>query len=321
MNAVTTSSSPVPRGADSFETPEECLRRVLRTRPADGPLRTLVQQVTDLFRSDAYGEELTRAAAGTQAPVTTGRRIAVVGSRGGAGRTTTAALLARVFAAMRSDTIAAIDAGTGLGTLSLRLGLESAPTVAELIASGPVATVDELAGVMGRAQENLLVAGSGAARLTAPPFAGTRTEDATGLVRTVSRFCPVTVYDCGAGMELPTTVWAVDQAHAALLVTPASVAGIEDALAVTYRWPQPGEPGYVPLLVVVVRVDDRAALDPARQAARLNGAGIPAVHLDYDRHLAAGVELDLALLARRTRLQVSTLASRALHLAIDGGAR
>ena len=37
---------------------------------------------------------------------------------------------------MRSDTIAAIDAGTGLGTLSLRLGLESAPTAAELIASG-----------------------------------------------------------------------------------------------------------------------------------------------------------------------------------------
>lgn len=306
---------------DPFETPEERLRRVLRTRRADGPLRRLTQNATDLFRSDVYVEALTRAAAGTQAPVTTGRRIAVVGSRGGSGKTTTAALLARVFSAMRSDTIAAVDAGTGLGTLSLRLGLDWAPTVADLAAAGPVGTVGELSLLMGTAQANLLVTGSGAGRLTEPPFAGTGADNATRVARTVSRFCPVTVYDCGTGMEFAPTRWALDQAHAALFVTPATVAGVEDALAVTYRWPEAGEPGHVPLLVVVVSVDDRAALDAGRQASRLSEAGIPAVHLDYDRHLAAGVELDLGLLARKTRLQVSALASRALALAIDGRAR
>ncbi|WP_146065647.1 hypothetical protein [Arthrobacter pityocampae] len=310
-----------PVRTDPFETPEERFRRILRTRPADSALRAAAQHVTDLFRSGTYVEELTRAAAGAQAPVTTGRRIAVVGSRGGAGRTTTSALLARVFSALRTDTIAAIDAGTGLGTLDLRLGLDSAPTAAELAAAGPAATVADLARSMGRAQDNLLVTGSGADRHAAPPFARVSSDEATALARTVSRFCPVTVYDCGAGMDLAPTLWALDQAHAALLVTPASVAGIEDALAVASRRPQPGGPGHVPLLVVVVQVDDRAALDPARQAARLGDAGIPAVHLDYDRHLAAGVELDLALLARRTRLQASGLASRALRLAIDGGAR
>ncbi|RJT80861.1 hypothetical protein D6T63_06545 [Arthrobacter cheniae] len=320
MSAMTTSTERRTTRTDPFETPEERLRRVLRTRPADGALRTLAHNVTDLFRSDAYVEELTRAAAGTQVPVTTGRRIAVVGSRGGAGKTTTAALLARVFAALRSDTIAAVDAGTGLGTLSLRLGLDSAPTAADLAAAEPATTVEELSRTMGRAQENLLIAGSGAGRTAEPPLTGTDNERASRLARTISRFCPVTVYDCGTGMHFAPALWSLDQAHAALFVTPATVAGVEDALAVAYRRPEAGEPGHVPMLVVVVSVDDNAALDAGRQAKRLSDAGIPAVHIDYDRHLAAGVELDLGLLARKTRLQVSALASRALALAIDGRA-
>lgn len=310
--------------AEPFETPEERLRRILRTRPADGPFRTLTQNVTDLFRSDAYGEDLVRAAAGAQAPVTTGRRIAVVGSRGGSGKTTTAALLARVYSAMRSDTIAAVDASTGLGTLGLRLGLDAAPTmtdVAAACAETVPTTVGELAGVLGQAQDNLLIAGSGAARLPVPPFAVDDAAAPTVVARTVSRFCPVTIYDCGTGMDFAPSRWAMDQAHAALFVAPATVPGIEDALAVTYRWPAPGDPGYVPLLVVVVTVNRGSALDAGRQAARLSEDGIPAVHLDYDRHLAAGVELDLGLLARRTRLQATALASRALTLAIDGAGR
>ncbi len=320
MTAVSTSTEHDSLRTDPFETPEERLRRVLRTRRADGPLRILTQNVTDLFRSDAYVGDLTRAASGAQAPVTTGRRIAVIGSRGGAGKTTTAALLARVFSALRSDNIAAVDVSTGLGTLDLRLGLDTAPTLADLAAAESIDTIGRLAELMGNAQDNLLVLGNGAARPTEPPSTGADADAATRVARTISRFCPVTVYDCGTGMASEPTRWTISQAHAAIFVTPATVPGMENALAVANRWPS-GDAGHVPLLVVVTTVDEGSVLDAGRQAARLGESGIAAVHLGYDRHLAAGVEVDLGLLSRRTRLQASALASRSLALAIDGRGR
>ncbi|WP_104104505.1 hypothetical protein [Arthrobacter sp. 08Y14] len=349
-------------------------------RPAESGLRRVLTGSADLFRGDDYPRRLAEAAAGSQLPVTTGRRIAVVGSRGGAGRTTSAALLARIYAAMRADAVAAVDNAPESGTLGFRLGVPDAPSleaVAARMDADPPATMAQLAGLLAVAgPANLLVtgrrspharagagvgtsvAGSTAAGTTAPawtpagPLArnlsggqddggvfdgvssgapgipSRRVSEGTGQVaadaaasllsRIVSRYCPITVFDCGAGLRAPAARWALESSHLALFVTPASAAGVADAVEYSAGWHLDPLLGSVPLLVLVVQCTRDGALSASRQAAGLRRAGIDAAHVSYDRHLAAGTAVSPALLARRTRLEAVSLASRVLSLAVSG---
>ncbi|MEU5577629.1 hypothetical protein ABZ791_11540 [Streptomyces huasconensis] len=60
-----------------------------------------------------------------QRPVITGRVIAVTSIRGGVGKSTVSALLARTFNHYRHDPVLALEADAALGTLPVRLGAES----------------------------------------------------------------------------------------------------------------------------------------------------------------------------------------------------
>ena len=75
---------------DDFESVRDQQRRRLRGTPGESWAARAVRQVTGIVTADPYPQQLTEAAAGVQGAVTTGRRVAVVGTRGGAGRTTTA---------------------------------------------------------------------------------------------------------------------------------------------------------------------------------------------------------------------------------------
>lgn len=299
-----------------FESSPQRLRRMLRTRPAETGLQLTLSRIGQLFRADEYPRLLAEAASGAQSPVTTGRRIAVVGSRGGAGKTTVAALLARTYAAMRADTVTAVDNSVGAGTLGLRLGFTGAPSlldVAHSLDGQTPASLADLAARLGAAESNLLVAGGAGG----PGQPGA--DDATRAARAVSRYCPITILDCGTGMELPSTDWAIRQSHAALFVTPATVAGLEDARAYAEHWNGASADAAIPLLTVVVQTDARNPVDAAEEAVALTRHGVRAVALPYDRHLAGGVELDLGLLSRETLLTTTTVASRVL-LAATGKA-
>ncbi|MCC3266523.1 hypothetical protein [Arthrobacter gengyunqii] len=348
--------------------------------PAESVLRRVLGGSADLFRGDDYPRLLAEAAAGTQLPVTTGRRIAVVGSRGGSGRTTVAALLARIYAAMRADGVAAVDLAPEAGTLGLRLGVPDAPAldaVAARLEFEPPASLQQLAGLLAVAgPANLLVtgrrrphargaadpwcpaAGSPAAGVgigagvgvaagvgvgtMAPAPAWTPTGPVTGrpldpvdsgldgsgangvagskrllLSRAVSRYCPITVFDCGPGLGAPEARWAVGNSHLAVFVTPATASGFEDAVEYAAAWRRDPLLGSVPLLVLVVQCAKDAALSASRQAGCLRRAGVDALHLGYDRHLEAGVEALPSLLARRTRLEAVSLASRVLSTAVS----
>ena len=69
--------------------------------------------------------EVTRIAEVLQQPVTTGRQIAVTSIRGGAGKTTVAALLGTTYAHYRQDPVLLVEADPALGSLPLRLGAET----------------------------------------------------------------------------------------------------------------------------------------------------------------------------------------------------
>lgn len=325
------------------------------TRPAESVLHRVLAGSAGLFRADDYPEQLAAAAAEAQLPVTTGRRIAVLGTRGGAGKSTVAALLARSYAAMRTDTVAALDLAPGAGTLGLRLGVPHAPPLEAVQDRLGRATPPSLRGLAAlltvAAPGNLLVAGrrrpaaGPTADLSAPAVwtpaaplpppvwtpaspalqqsrSGTEnadgSDDAARLSRIISRYCAITVYDCAPGLTDPGALRAAGQSHLAVFVTPASVAGLEDALEYAAVWRHHPVLAAVPLLVLVVQSAGGRGVTPAGEAGRLRRAGIDAVHLGYDRHLAAGVELSLPLLSRRTRLEALALAACVLSAASDG---
>ncbi len=328
----------------AFETDSDRLRRRLRTRPADRwPTRT-TRAVTGLFRSDEFGRRLTEAAAGAQSPVTTGRRIAVVGSRGGSGRTTTTALLARLYAALRQDPVAAVDMAAGRGTLALRLGAERAPSLAEMAATlngRTPANLAELTTLLGAASANLWVAGSrqrgypgpGAPGSGAPGSGAQSGQGGPELTKAciaVSRYCLVAVYDgsfpdsraqapmsaAGAGTGSAGTL---EGAHAAVFVAPASVSGIEDARWHAADWAADPRRTRIPLLTVLTQTDARSPFDAVAEARRLTRSGIRTLPLRYDRHLAGGVELNLSLLSRQVRLEATIIAAEVLAAATGNG--
>ncbi|MCC3277294.1 MULTISPECIES: hypothetical protein [unclassified Arthrobacter] len=297
--------------ADGFESTPQRLRRTLKTRPAEGPVRRALGTAGNLFRGDDYPRRLAEAAAGAQVPVSTGRRIAVIGSRGGAGKTTVAALLGAVYASMRTDAVTVLDNAPAGGTLALRTGAPDAPSLdaaAEQLARRQPSSLSDLAALLTQAGPgNLLVTGR---RGTLPRPAGDGA--ASALLLAVSRYCPITVLDCGTGPDLPATRWALGQSHLAVFATPASVAGLEDAASYAAAWRRDPALAAKPLLVVVVQTLPDGPFRADVEARRLARAGIDAVGLGYDRHLAAGVEISLGLLARRTRLEAAGLAAGVL---------
>lgn len=306
--------APGPVSDDGFESTPQRLRRTLRTRPAEGPARRFLAQAADMFRGDDYPQSLAEAAAGVQQPVTTGRRIAVVGFRGGAGRTTAAALLARTYASLRADAAAAVDLAEA-GTLALRLAAPAAPPLDDIAARLGRTIPGSLAEVRGYVAspgpENLLVTGR-----RSPAAAQKATDDdVLHLSRVLSRYCPVTVFDCPPGLGPEAVRWALAESHLALFVTPASVAGLDDAARAAELWRGNPALAQVPLLVLLTRTAARSALRPAAEARRLHRAGVETAVLDYDAHLAAGVEIQPRLLSRAARLQAAELSARVLSAA------
>lgn len=105
------------------------------------------------------------------------------------------------------------------------------------------------------------------------------------LTLAVSRYCPITLFGCGTGLDAAETRWA----------------------------------GIPLLLVVVVQSLPGGPFRAGTEARRLARAGVDAVGLGYDRHLTAGVEISLGLLSRR-RLDAADLAAGVLARATGGTA-
>ena len=114
---------PGPAGPPELD-PERFTRPRHHREPAG---RKVVHRVRELLGVDATKElrEATARAERLRQPVTTLRRLAVLSSRGGAGKTAVATLLATTLAASRHDRVVAVDAAPDLGSLALRAGAAS----------------------------------------------------------------------------------------------------------------------------------------------------------------------------------------------------
>jgi len=294
--------------AEADPHPESLLRR---SRHGDPMLRRLAREVRKVTGASQDSFQDATLAEAIQQPVTTGRRIAVTSIRGGAGKSVVAALIATAMAHFRQDRVLAVDADPGIGSLPLRLGMTSAPSLRSLIESrADAGSFEAIRSHLAQTDAGVWALGGAEGR-----FADVDLRAYRNAGTLLGRYFGVTVTDCGAGLTGELTNGILDDAHAQVLVTPATPDGAIsarkalDLLAGTHA-ELAGR-----TTVVFVTHAAGAGLDLDR-AIRTMPPWLPRVeHLAFDRHLADGSIIDAARLAEPTRVAALRVAAAALTLA------
>ncbi|MFA3843330.1 nucleotide-binding protein, partial [Streptomyces aureus] len=256
--------------------------------------------------------EETRLARELQQPVANGRMVAVTSIRGGVGKTTVSALLARTLNHYRHDPVLALEADAALGTLPVRLGAESVrwscPDLAQILK--PSMQLTDVTGYLVPVTDGgwLLPASQG--RVGAP--LDVRTYRTLSLA--LRRYFAVTVVDCET---LPGEVarTAMDTAHARVVVAPMTVEGVGGTRVVLDWLAQLPKAALAATVVALTSSAPDMTLDLKAATAHLRETGVAVVHLPYDRHLAAGGPIRTELLSEATRRAATGLAAEAVQRA------
>jgi MinD-like ATPase involved in chromosome partitioning or flagellar assembly len=295
--------------------PEQFTRPRHHRDPVARQAARRVREVLGMGASREVREATTRAERLRQ-PVTTIRRIAVLSGRGGAGKTTVAALVATALAAARPDRVLAVDAAPELGSLALVAGAASPRPVAGFGRAAPQPQAFEDADPhLGRTDSGLwLLTGPTSAdpapRLDLPAY--------RAAVAALSRFFAVLVTDCGPDPASRLNLGVLEDAHALALVAPATVDGLLSTHQAIARLRQTSA-SLVPRTVVVLSSQSphTEAVDLERGTRTLASQGVRVARLPYDRHLAAGARLRPQLLGERTTTTVIGLAADLLGFAVS----
>ena len=251
------------------------------------------------------------------APISSPRRMAVIGLKGGTGKTTLAVAMARTYARARGENVLLFDADTRHGSLPLRTGVLPVASAHDLAVTGDPGRVEILAGSLGRSPEGVWVLPSGR---TAAQSAEMDERVYTGAMNAVYRHFPIMITDCGAGVATPLMQRVLSGTHALVLATTATADGVlttEGALDWLAR------NGYADLvrrsIVVLTNVTPKGpglSLEDARRRFASSCAAVFAI--PADRHLAVGSHLDLDALAPATRAAFAALAGAVLGSALSG---
>ncbi|MFG3282912.1 hypothetical protein [Streptomyces sp. NPDC048111] len=276
------------------------------TRRAGRSVRRLGSSASqDVAEETRIGQEL-------QQPVTTGRVIAVTSIRGGVGKTTVAALLARSFNHYRHDPVLALEADGALGTLPVRLGAESVRWCCADLAPilTPAMQLTDVTGYLVPITDGGWLLPAGQARLGAP--LSMRTYRTVTLA--LRRYFAVTVVDCET---LPGEVarTAMDTAHARVVVAPMTAEGVGGTRVVLDWLAHLPHQALATTVVALTANSPDMTLDVKAATAHLREAGVTVFPVPYDRHLAQGGPIQTALLGQATRRAAVALAAEAMERA------
>jgi MinD-like ATPase involved in chromosome partitioning or flagellar assembly len=258
--------------------------------------------------------EQSRLAREIQQPVTTGRVIAVTSIRGGVGKSTVSALLARAFNHYRHDPVLALEADAALGTLPVRLGAESVRWACADLAPilSPSMQLTDVTGYLVPVAGGgwLLPAGQG--RVGAP--LDVRTYRTVTLA--LRRYFAVTVVDCES---LPGEVarTAMDTAHARVVVAPLTAEGVNGTRQVLNWLARLPHSALASTVVALCANSPDTTLEVKTAVAHLREAGVAVVLLPYDRHLAQGGPIHTAMLGQNTQQAAIRLAAEAMARAVQ----
>ncbi|XVQ11681.1 MinD/ParA family ATP-binding protein [Spirillospora sp. CA-255316] len=232
------------------------------------------------------------------------RQLAVASVRGGAGKTTMAALVATELARHRADRVLAADADAELGSLPLRLGVHAERSLFDLAGTNP-RSFEEAAPFLSRTADGLWVMSSTRGGRIAGEFTLDTFQTALGAV---SRYVSAAVIDCGAGILTELNRGILAHAHGLVLVTPGTVDGALSARGALEWFAANNQQGLLSRTVIaMVSHAPQVGADLERAQQMLTAWGLPVVHVPYDRHAATGSALDMTKIAGATRSAVNRI--------------
>ncbi|WP_243723480.1 MinD/ParA family protein [Actinomadura sp. 7K507] len=251
-----------------------------------------------------------------QRSVPSSRQIAVASVRGGAGKTTMAAMLATELALNRADRVLAADADAELGSLPLRLGVNPQLSLFDLAAHNPN-TFQEAEGFLTRTQHGLYVLSSTRGGRIAGEFT---LETFQTALSSVSRYVAATVVDCGAGILTEVNRGVVTSSHGLVLVTPGTVDGALSARG-ALEWYAANDLGGLLSRTVIAMVAHAPQVNADLQRAQqmLAAWGLPVVFVPYDRHLATGSSVEVAKVSAAARTAVTRVVHEVFSRSLAAG--
>ncbi len=258
--------------------------------------------------------EIAERTAGIGVPVSSCRRIVVTSIRGGAGKSTLAALVAGVIRQHRDDRVIAVDADPGLGSLPLRLGVNAPGSLRHLTAARPQSW-EEIVASLARTPEGLFVLPAAPRGVVAGTLDHGLVQQALGRL---SRYFAAAVIDCGGGLTAELQQGLLAGAHAQIFVVPGTVDGALSARAALNWFAQNG---HGPLLhrtvVALVAHTPNPDADLQRAKQMLSAGGLPVTQIPFDRHLAAGISIAPERVGASTQAAATLVASSAFARSLD----
>ncbi|MEW2355415.1 MinD/ParA family protein [Spirillospora sp. NPDC029432] len=299
--------APVPPGPGQQGRRVDAEELVAKNRHGDPLLRRVGRGVIKGLGSGAQGvREMGEVAELLGRQVPSYRQIAVVSVRGGAGKTTMAALLSTELARHRQDRVLAVDADAELGSLPLRLGVSSEYSLFDLAGRQPQ-TFEEATPYLARTRDGLWVLPASRNGRIAGEFTLETFQQALGAV---NRYFGAAVVDCGAGILTELHGGILATTHAQVLVTPGTVDGALSARGALEWFTANGQGALLQRTVIaMVTHAPHGGADIDRAVQMLNEGGMHVVQVPYDRHLATGSSVSLDKLGGATRSAVTKVAA------------
>lgn len=237
-------------------------------------------------------------------------QIGVLGLKGGVGKTAVTVALGSTLAKVRGDRILAIDADPDAGNLADRAGRQSAATIADLLSDKELDRYNDIRAYTSMNGANLEV-------LSSEEYSQARREfnddDWKGATDVVSRYYNLVLADCGAGLFQPASRAVLSTVSGLVIVASASIDGARQA-AVTMDWMR--QNGYQDLLgrscVVINHVvpgKPNIDVDDLVQQFERHVAPGRVIVLPWDKHIAAGTEIQLDLLDKVFQRRITELAA------------
>lgn len=237
-------------------------------------------------------------------------QIGIFGLKGGVGKTAVTVSLGSMMAKVRGDRILAVDADPDCGNLADRAGRQSAATVSDLLSDKDLDRYNDIRAYTSMNSSNLEVLSSAEYSVARRDF---NEEDWKGAVEVVSKYYNLVLADCGAGLFHPASRAVLSTVSGLVIVASASIDGARQA-AVTMDWLR--QNGYQDLLsrscVVINHITPGKTNidveDLVQQFERHVQPGRVIV-LPWDKHIAAGTDIQLDLLDKTFRRRITELAA------------
>ncbi|ORB31245.1 MinD/ParA family ATP-binding protein [Mycolicibacterium parafortuitum] len=237
-------------------------------------------------------------------------QIGVFGLKGGVGKTAVTVALGSALSSIRGDRILAIDADPDGGNLADRAGRQSAATIADLLSDQELHRYNDIRAYTSMNGSNLEVLSSEEYSAARREFNDDDWRSATDIV---SRYYNLVLADCGAGLFQPGARGVLSTVSGLVIVASASIDGARQA-AITMDWLR--QNGYQDLLgrscVVVNHVTPGTPNIDVEDLVQQFERHVPAgrvIVLPWDKHIAAGTEIQLDLLGKAFRRRVVELAA------------